>query len=179
MINSMAHNCENCKFRAHYDKKPNSFLGKFWRWHINFCPGWKGYFTSQSEEKKAELRAKYNFQKYRWTDRKWRLDRIHEAGCCRNCHTCYPSWPIAHEITLLVISLLLTKLLFLAFTSHLPFVWLFCCLTDFCWRFSFVVGDTIYIGVSNNKQKSYRGSEVQNEQKQTIIMNTGLLLHPL
>ena len=49
----MAHNCENCKFRAHYDKKPNSLLGKFWRWHINFCPGWKGYFTSQSEEKKA------------------------------------------------------------------------------------------------------------------------------
>jgi hypothetical protein len=60
----MAHNCENCKFRAHYDKKPNSLLGKFWRWHINFCPGWKGYFTSQSEERKAELRAKYNFQKY-------------------------------------------------------------------------------------------------------------------
>jgi len=60
----MAHNCENCKFRAHYDKKPASFLGKFWRWHINFCPGWKGYFTSQSEEKKAELRAKYNFTKY-------------------------------------------------------------------------------------------------------------------
>ena len=60
----MAHNCENCKFRAHYDKKPNSMLGKFWRWHINFCPGWKGYFTSQSEEKKAELREKYNFTKY-------------------------------------------------------------------------------------------------------------------
>lgn len=49
----MAHNCENCKFRAHYDEKPNSLLGKFWRWHINFCPGWKGYFTSQSDEKKA------------------------------------------------------------------------------------------------------------------------------
>ena len=48
----MAHTCENCKFRAHYDKKPNSLLGRFWRWHINFCPGWKGYFTSQSEEKK-------------------------------------------------------------------------------------------------------------------------------
>ena len=30
----MAHNCENCKFRARYDEKPNSFLGKFWRWHI-------------------------------------------------------------------------------------------------------------------------------------------------
>jgi len=60
----MAHNCENCKFRTHYDKKPNSLLGKFWRWHINFCPGWKGYFTSQDEEKKAELRKKYNFNKY-------------------------------------------------------------------------------------------------------------------
>jgi len=39
-------------------------LGKFWHWHINFCPGWKGYFTSQSDEKKAELREKYNFHKY-------------------------------------------------------------------------------------------------------------------
>ncbi len=42
----MAHQCKNCKFRAHYDKKPNSLLGRFWRWHINFCPGWKAYFTS-------------------------------------------------------------------------------------------------------------------------------------
>lgn len=32
---------------------------------INFCPGWKAYFTSRDEEKKAELRAKYNFQKYK------------------------------------------------------------------------------------------------------------------
>ena len=30
--------CENCKFRAHYDKNPKSALGRFWRWHINFCP---------------------------------------------------------------------------------------------------------------------------------------------
>ena len=35
----MAHNCENCKFRAHYDKKPNSMLSKFWRWHINVAIG--------------------------------------------------------------------------------------------------------------------------------------------
>jgi len=61
---TMAHACENCKFRAHYDEKPDSLLGKFWRWHINFCPGWKAYFTSQGEEKKSELRAKYNFTKY-------------------------------------------------------------------------------------------------------------------
>ncbi len=56
--------CETCKFRAHYDKDPKSFLGRFWRWHINFCPGWKGYFTHQDEETKAALREKYNFKKY-------------------------------------------------------------------------------------------------------------------
>jgi len=60
----MAHQCENCKFRARYDQQPNSLLGKLWRWHINFCPGWKGYFTAQTEEKKEKLRTKYNFKKY-------------------------------------------------------------------------------------------------------------------
>ena len=38
--------------------------GRFWRFHINFCPGWKAYFTHQDEETKAALRQKYNFQKY-------------------------------------------------------------------------------------------------------------------
>ena len=56
--------CENCKFRAHYDKNPKSALGRFWRWHINFCPGFKAFFTHQDEETKAALREKYNFKKY-------------------------------------------------------------------------------------------------------------------
>ena len=60
----MAYKCENCKFRAHYEKNPKSLLGRFWRWHINFCPGWKAYFTSLSTEKQKELRAKYQFDKY-------------------------------------------------------------------------------------------------------------------
>jgi len=60
----MAHICENCKFRAHYHKKPDSVLGKFWRWHINFCPGWKSYFSRLSDEKKTEIRKLYNFDKY-------------------------------------------------------------------------------------------------------------------
>ena len=56
--------CENCKLRAHYDKRPKSPLGRLWRWHINFCPGWKAYFTHQDEKTKAELRGQYNFHKY-------------------------------------------------------------------------------------------------------------------
>ena len=56
--------CETCKLRAHYDKAPKSFLGRFWRWHINFCTGFKAYFTHLDEETKAALREKYSFKKY-------------------------------------------------------------------------------------------------------------------
>lgn len=56
--------CENCPLRAKYDNDPKSFAGRFWRWHINFCPGWKGYFTSREPEQQEELRKKYNFKKY-------------------------------------------------------------------------------------------------------------------
>ena len=60
----MASNCANCKLRAYYDQKPNSLLGRFWRWHIDFCPGWKDYFTHLDDAKKAELRERYHFTKY-------------------------------------------------------------------------------------------------------------------
>lgn len=60
----MAYPCENCKFKARYDMKPNSLLSQFWRWHINFCPGWKAYFKSLSPERQAEMREKYHFTKY-------------------------------------------------------------------------------------------------------------------
>jgi hypothetical protein len=52
--------CENCKLRAKYDNNPKSLLGRLWRWHINWCPGWKSYMKSVSEEKKTELTEKYN-----------------------------------------------------------------------------------------------------------------------
>lgn len=50
--------------RAKFEKNPQSFVGRFWRWHINFCPGWKAYFNSLSTEEKNEIRKKYNFVKY-------------------------------------------------------------------------------------------------------------------
>ncbi|MGQ1910742.1 hypothetical protein ACT3CE_13260 [Marinifilum sp. RC60d5] len=53
------HNCEKCPMRAKYDRAPKSLIGRFWRWHINFCPGWKGYVKSLDEEKKNELTIKY------------------------------------------------------------------------------------------------------------------------
>lgn len=52
--------CANCKLRARYDKNPKSLLGRFWRWHISFCPGWKGYMAQLSEEERNAYMDKYN-----------------------------------------------------------------------------------------------------------------------
>ncbi|MDR2914603.1 MAG: hypothetical protein LBV74_07210 [Tannerella sp.] len=56
------HNCENCSIRTKYDKNPKSLIGRFWRWHINFCPGWKGYIKSLGEEEKRTLKNRYQLK---------------------------------------------------------------------------------------------------------------------
>jgi hypothetical protein len=50
--------------RAKYDAKPTSFAGRFWRWHINFFPGWKAYFTALDPAEKQRVREAYRFKKY-------------------------------------------------------------------------------------------------------------------
>jgi len=57
-------NCANCAFRAKYDNNPKSFLGRIWRWHTNWCPGWKSYMTSLPDLERIELAKKYNLRKY-------------------------------------------------------------------------------------------------------------------
>ena len=54
--------CANCKIRAHYDKNPKSLIGRFWRFHINFCPGWRAYLKSLSEEERIVLKEKYGLK---------------------------------------------------------------------------------------------------------------------
>ena len=56
--------CANCSMRRKYESNPKSLMGRFWRWHINFCPGWKQYFSSLPEDEKEELRTRYDFHKY-------------------------------------------------------------------------------------------------------------------
>jgi len=51
--------CETCAFRAKYDNNPKSVLGRLWKWHISFCPGWKSYLLSAPDEKRIELEEKY------------------------------------------------------------------------------------------------------------------------
>ncbi|MBQ3071410.1 MAG: hypothetical protein IJD12_06980 [Tidjanibacter sp.] len=56
--------CASCPMRAKYEQKPKSLVGRFWRWHINFCPGWKGYFNSLTPTEQQTVRDKYGFTKY-------------------------------------------------------------------------------------------------------------------
>ena len=55
--------CENCSFRAKYDANSKSFLGRMWRWHANWCPGWKAYMKSLPDEKRESIAEKYNMTK--------------------------------------------------------------------------------------------------------------------
>ena len=57
--------CENCSFRARYDNDPKSLLGRIWRWHANWCPGWKAYMKSLPDEERIGLADKYDMKKYK------------------------------------------------------------------------------------------------------------------
>ena len=61
----MAHDCDNCGFRAKYERNPKSFLGRIWRWHTSFCPGCKRYMTSLPDYKMAEIAERYDMKKYK------------------------------------------------------------------------------------------------------------------
>jgi hypothetical protein len=51
--------CETCRLRAQYDKNPRSLLGRLWRWHIGWCPGWKRYTRGLPEEQRRAVLEKY------------------------------------------------------------------------------------------------------------------------
>ncbi len=53
--------CAACPWRAKYDDKPTSFLGRLWRWHANFCPGWKAYMKSLPEDERKTMVETYGF----------------------------------------------------------------------------------------------------------------------
>ena len=57
------HNCDKCGLRARYDNNPRSWLGRIWRWHIKFCPGWKSYYGSLPEAEKERLAGQYRLKR--------------------------------------------------------------------------------------------------------------------
>jgi hypothetical protein len=54
--------CTDCGWRAKYDKHPTSFLGRLWKFHTKFCPGWKGYLRTLSEEERQDIYKRYKMK---------------------------------------------------------------------------------------------------------------------
>lgn len=69
-------NCENCAMRAKYDQNPKSFGGRFWRWHIGFCPGWKAYMLSLDDGKRKDIAIHYNLKKWQTDQRISKTDSL-------------------------------------------------------------------------------------------------------
>lgn len=57
------HGCPTCFLRGKYDQKPKSLLGRLWRWHITWCPGWKSYMKSLPGEERQEMKERYGLGK--------------------------------------------------------------------------------------------------------------------
>ena len=51
--------CEKCKLRKKFDQNPRSLIGRLWRWHIGWCPGWKSYMRSLPEQERDEIKQRY------------------------------------------------------------------------------------------------------------------------
>jgi len=39
--------------------------GRLWRWHTNWCPGWKKHMRSLSENERKAIAEKYDMPKFK------------------------------------------------------------------------------------------------------------------
>lgn len=42
--------CETCPLRQKAEANPQSFMARLWRWHTNWCSGWKAYQAYLAED---------------------------------------------------------------------------------------------------------------------------------
>ena len=56
--------CDGCAFRKKYDDNPKSLLGRLWRWHAGWCPGWKAHMASKPVEEQRALAERYRLTKF-------------------------------------------------------------------------------------------------------------------
>jgi len=59
----VASRCVRCRLRARYDRNPRSILGRLWRWHAGWCPGWRAYMASLPAEERQRLARTYHLEK--------------------------------------------------------------------------------------------------------------------
>ncbi len=53
--------CDKCPLRGAYGKK--TIIGRLWRWHINFCPGWRKYYKSLNDQEREAIKRDYDFER--------------------------------------------------------------------------------------------------------------------
>ena len=41
--------CATCPMRQKAESNPKSIMARLWKWHTNWCPGWKAYQKSLTE----------------------------------------------------------------------------------------------------------------------------------
>jgi len=56
--------CADCRLRAKYDRNPGSILGRLWRWHAGWCPGFKSYMKSLPADERRRMAEKYRLEKF-------------------------------------------------------------------------------------------------------------------
>lgn len=49
----MKSRCANCKVCRYGQEKPDTLIGKLWRWHSRWCPFWKAYQRELAEQGKG------------------------------------------------------------------------------------------------------------------------------
>lgn len=47
--------CSSCKMKNRYETNPRSLLGRLWRWHTGWCPGWRKYLKCLPDEERQAL----------------------------------------------------------------------------------------------------------------------------
>lgn len=55
--------CADCTFRARYDRNPRSFLGRLWKWHTGWCPGFASYLDSLPDEERKAIIDRYSLKR--------------------------------------------------------------------------------------------------------------------
>ena len=54
----MKSGCETCRLHRYAERKPDSLIARFWRWHTSWCPGWKAYQRRLAEEAESQPEQK-------------------------------------------------------------------------------------------------------------------------
>lgn len=57
--------CATCPMRARYDDRPRSLLGRLWRWHAGWCPGFGRYLASLPADERAALITRCGLERTR------------------------------------------------------------------------------------------------------------------